>query len=100
MWKYVAEFVASFVFLSIIFRSANWGTSIQPILISVGLLAAVVIAGKISGCHVNGTISTLMYLTGDKNVPDVTSLAGYLVAQFAGMYAAWWVHQQTKAAEA
>jgi len=79
MIKYVAEFVGTFVFLSIILSKG------EPIAIAVGLLAAIYFLGAVSGGHFNPAVSTMMFLKG--TLPS-QELGGYVLAQLAGAAAA------------
>ena len=87
MIKYIAEFIGTFFFVSIILNSLkkNTGMSSIPISIGIGLIAAIVLVGPTSGGHLNPAVSFVSYL--NKNI-DQTDFIYYVVAQFAGAFAA------------
>ena len=86
--KYVAEFVGTFVFLSVILQATNakatW-PSLAPILIVVGLLAAIVLTASTSGAHLNPAVTAMMVL--NKSLP-ATDFIPYVGAQLSGAVAA------------
>jgi aquaporin Z len=88
MMKYVAEFIGTFVFLSVILQAtsprAPW-PSLAPILIVVGLLAGIVITAGTSGGHLNPAVSTMMFL--NKSLPAADFIP-YVGAQLLGAVAA------------
>lgn len=79
----IAEFIGTFVFLLVILVVG------QPIPIVVGLLAAILAFGNLSGGHFNPAVSTMMLAKGDINV---TQYVLYVLAQVLGGLAAllWW----------
>lgn len=80
----VAEFIGTLFFLSIILNVVNDGT-IGVIAIAVGLLAAIYLAGGVSGGHFNPAVSIMMFLKG--NLPiELTIL--YIIAQVIGAISA------------
>ena len=89
MMKYVAEFLGTFVFLSVILSVG------EPIPIAVGLLAAIYLGGSISGGHFNPAVSVMMFL---KKTLSMTDLSLYVAAQVAGGVAALYFSQMTKGA--
>ena len=88
MLKYVAEFLGTFVFLSVILQAtasnAAWPT-IAPFLIVMGLLAGIVMTATTSGAHLNPAVSTMMVL--NKSLP-VADFLPYVGAQLLGAVAA------------
>ena len=91
MMKYVAEFVGTFFFLSVILAATGKNAlapALTPVMISVGLLAAIILVGPISSAHLNPAVSVLMTLT--KSLP-VADLIPYLGSQLAGAVAAFYV---------
>lgn len=88
MFKYVAEFIGTFVFLSVILqataRNATW-PALAPLLIVVGLLAGIVMTASTSGAHLNPAVSTMMVL--NKSLP-VADFLPYVGAQLLGAVAA------------
>ena len=88
MMKYLAEFVGTFVFLSVILqataKNAAW-PSLAPLLIVVGLLAAIVMTATTSGGHLNPAVSTMMLLNKSLSMNDYIP---YLGAQLLGAVAA------------
>lgn len=88
MMKYVVEFIGTFVFLSCILqataKNAVW-PAVAPLLIVVGLLAAITFGAASSGAHFNPAVSTMMYL--NKSLPGADFLP-YVGAQLLGAVAA------------
>ena len=76
----LAEFLGTFFFLSIILNSVFFG-DFAPIAISIGLLGAIYLAGRVSGGHFNPAVSVMMYVKG-KLAGDLTVL--YIAAQILG----------------
>ena len=88
MMKYVAEFLGTFFFLSVILAATAKNAlapALTPVMIVVGLLAAIVIAGPLSGAHLNPAVSTMMVL--NKSLP-VGDFLPYVGAQLLGAVAA------------
>jgi aquaporin Z len=88
MMKYVAEFVGTFFFLSVILAATSKNAlapSLTPVMIVVGLLAAIVMAGPISGANLNPAVSVMLAL--NKSLP-VSDLVPYIGAQVLGAVAA------------
>jgi aquaporin Z len=80
----VAEFLGTLFFLSIILNVVN-DSSVGVIAIAVGLLAAIYLAGGVSGGHFNPAVSIMMFAKG--NLPaDMTIL--YIIAQVIGALSA------------
>jgi glycerol uptake facilitator-like aquaporin len=79
----IAEFIGTFIFLSIILIQG------EPIPIAVGLLASIYAFGKISGGHFNPAVSYIMFL---KNTIDIPTFMAYIVVQILGASLAyiWW----------
>lgn len=79
----LGEFIGTFVFLLVILVVG------QPIPIVVGLLAAILAFGNLSGGHFNPAVSTMMLAKGDISVAQYVL---YVVAQVLGGLAAllWW----------
>jgi glycerol uptake facilitator-like aquaporin len=88
MFKYLAEFLGTFIFLSVILRATSptavW-PNLAPILIAVGLLAGIVFSAGSSGGHLNPAVSVMMAF--DNKLP-LADLAQYIVAQLLGGLAA------------
>ena len=88
MFKYLAEFIGTFVFLFVILqataKNAAW-PSLAPLLIVVGLLAGIVMTANVSGAHLNPAVSTMMLL--NKSLP-VADFVPYVGAQLLGAVAA------------
>ena len=87
MLKYIAELVGTFFFISIILNALkkNTGMSSVPVAIGIGLVAAIILVGPISGAHLNPAVSFVSYLN---NSLTQTELMMYVVAQCAGALAA------------
>jgi aquaporin Z len=85
----LGEFIGTFVFLLVILVVG------QPIPIVIGLLAAILAFGNLSGGHFNPAVSTMMLAKGDINI--MTFLI-YVIAQVLGGLAAllWWKLTQKK----
>lgn len=79
----LSEFIGTFVFLLVILVVG------QPIPIVIGLLAAILAFGNISGGHMNPAVSTMMLAKGDI---DIMTYIMYVIAQVLGGLAAllWW----------
>lgn len=79
----LGEFIGTFVFLLVILVVG------QPIPIVIGLLAAILAFGNVSGGHMNPAVSTMMLAKGDI---DFMTYILYVVAQVLGGLAAllWW----------
>ena len=75
MLNYIAEFLGTFFFLSIILRIG------EAIPIAVGLLAAIYFGGSISGGHFNPAVSVMMYLN---DALPLMELPLYIIAQVFG----------------
>ncbi len=87
MMKYVAEFLGTFIFTSVILAVA------EPIPIAVALLAAIYFGGKVSGAHYNPAVSVMMYLNKSLSARD---LPMYVVAQVGGACAALYFSKMMK----
>ena len=88
MMKYVAEFLGTFFFLSVILAATAKNAlapALTPVMIVVGLLAAIVVAGPFSGAHLNPAVSVMMAL--NKSLP-VADFLPYVGAQLLGAVAA------------
>lgn len=83
--RYVAEFIGTVVFLTIILKSGG-----DKYVIALGLLAALLLMGSVSGGHFNPAVSTMSFMRGDLSNVD---LAGYIVAQLLGAVAALFLVQ-------
>ena len=80
----IAEFLGNLFFLSIILNVVN-DSSVGVIAIAVGLLAAIYLAGGVSGGHFNPAVSIMMFMKG-KLPADLTIL--YIIAQVIGAMSA------------
>ena len=87
MLKYIAELVGTFFFISIILNALkkNTGMSSTPAAIGIGLIAAIILVGPVSGAHLNPAVSFVSYLN---NSLTQNELMMYVVAQLAGALAA------------
>ena len=92
--NYLVEFLGTFVFLYIILESAGYQTS-QPFVIAIGLLAAILMFGAVSGGHFNPAVTTMMWAKGS---PDIEPI-GYIIAQIAGGLVAYKAHTMITAAK-
>ena len=75
----ISEFIGTFILVLAILLSG------QPLYIAAGFLAAITIAGGISGGHLNPAVSLSMFVNGDLSA---VGLSQYIVAQIAGALAA------------
>jgi aquaporin Z len=78
-----AEFLGTFLLLTVIFFTGNW------LAIGMTLAGIVLVIGNVSGGHVNPAVSLAMFLKGGINA---TELASYSAAQLAGAAAAFYTH--------
>ncbi len=88
MMKYVAEFLGTFFFLSVILAATAKNAlapALTPVMIVVGLLAAIVVAGPLSGANLNPAVSVMLAL--NKSLP-VADFLPYVGAQLLGAVAA------------
>lgn len=81
--KLLAEVLGTFVFLYVILQSGKFPV-VQPFVIAAGLLVAIFMFGSVSGGHFNPAVSTMLHLSGDESVKELTTLALYVVAQVVG----------------
>ena len=92
MNNYLVEFLGTFVFLYIILQSGLYG-NMQPLVIVVGLLAAILLFGNISGGHFNPAVTVMMWLKGVQPVAANDVAVGYVVAQVLGGAVALYAHK-------
>jgi aquaporin Z len=85
MMKYVAEFLGTFVFLSVILAVTQRPSEVTPVMVAAGLLAAVLLVGSVSGAHLNPAVSVMMAF--NKSLPT-GDLVPYIGAQLLGGIAA------------
>jgi glycerol uptake facilitator-like aquaporin len=85
--KAAAEFLGTFILVSAILFAG------QPLYIAAGFLAAITIAGPISGGHLNPAVSLSMLMGGELNSG---LFAQYVVAQLAGALTAFMVFKAIK----
>ena len=85
--KYFAEFLGTFVLLSVILTVG------EPIPVATALLAVIYFSQKISGAHVNPVVSVSMYLNNKLSSSD---LGGFVVAQLLGGVAAVYFAKMVK----
>ena len=78
--KYIAEFVGTLVFLTIILKSGG-----DKYVVVLGLLAAILLMGNVSGGHFNPAVSFMEYVGGGMSNMN---FLGYVLAQLAGAYVA------------
>lgn len=84
--RLLAEFLGTFFFVAIILASSEaWP-------VAAGLLAAILLMGRVSGGHVNPAVSVTMYAAG--KISRRTML-GYVVVQMLGGLAALAWHKYT-----
>ena len=78
--KYTTEFIATFIFFSIILFEPS------AIPIAIGICAMIYFAGKISGAHLNPCVSLMEYLNGNINR---TELIKYCSVHILSAYCAY-----------
>lgn len=93
MLKYIGEFIGTFVFLYIILQSNKFG-DLQPFVIVIGLLAAILMFGVLTGGHFNPAVTIMLYTKGkssltDPNPDTVMEASGFIIAQILGGLAAY-----------
>lgn len=74
--KYVAEFIGTAIFLTVILKSKG-----DKYVIVLGLLAAILFMGSVSGGHFNPAVSVMQFAQ-KQMVP--ADLIGYIVGQILG----------------
>jgi glycerol uptake facilitator-like aquaporin len=80
MTAYFAEFIGTAIFLAIILKSNG-----DKYVIVLGLLAAILLMGTVSGGHFNPAISFMTYFNPNKSITfGNKELAGYVIAQLLG----------------
>jgi aquaporin Z len=89
MINYLVEFIGTFVFLSIILNVAG-KSAMAPLFIGLGLTAAILLGGHISGGHFNPAVSTMMLLKKSLSLNDYVP---YVAAQLLGGVAAYYFLQ-------
>ena len=77
----IAEFLGTFFFVTVILNLLKRNSELTPLYIGVGLIAAIILAGPISGGHLNPVISIVTFLN---NSIDQNKLIIYIIAQCAG----------------
>jgi aquaporin Z len=88
MIPYVAEFIGTFIFLSVILNATAKNSSLAsyaPLAIGLALVAVIQFGGGISGGHFNPAVSVMMVLNNSLNTND---LVPYISAQILGAIAA------------
>ena len=78
--KYVAEFIGTLVFLTVILKSGG-----DKYVVVAGLLAAILLMGNVSGGHFNPAITVMELSRGQM---DNREAMGYIGAQLVGALAA------------
>jgi len=76
----LAEFIGSFFFFSIILNTLI-NSTLGPIAVAVGLLAAIYFGGAISGGHFNPAVTLMMFVKGNITAE---ALPLYILAQVFG----------------
>lgn len=74
--NYLAEFIGTIIFLTVILKSQG-----DKYVIVLGLLAAILFMGSVSGGHFNPAVSIMKYAQKEMMTKD---LIGYIVAQILG----------------
>lgn len=81
MYALIAEFIGTFIFLSVILTTG------EAFPIGLALATAIFFGGKISGGHFNPAVSTMMLVN---RKLTVEKYVGYVVAQILGGLVALW----------
>ena len=95
MLKYAAEFIGTFIFLSVILNAVAKGSSLAgyaPLAIGLALAVAIQFGGGVSGGHFNPAVSFMFAL---KNELAVEELLPYIGAQLLGAAAAKYFYDAT-----
>ena len=79
--KYVAELLATFLFVFSIIGIINSGSDFAALAIGSALMVLVYATGHISGAHLNPAVSLAILIRGRMSVAD---FGGYVVAQLVG----------------
>lgn len=87
--KMLAEFIGTAVFLTCVLKSNG-----DKYVVLAGLLAAIILAGKISGCHVNPAITIMNAFNPATPAAEKNEAIYYIMAQVAGGLFALVMHQQ------
>jgi glycerol uptake facilitator-like aquaporin len=83
---FLAEFIGTFIFLSVILTIASSNAkSYAPLAIGLALTVAVLFAWDLSGGHLNPAVTFMSYMNGSTS--GMKALV-YVVAQLLGAYAA------------
>jgi glycerol uptake facilitator-like aquaporin len=77
--SFLAEFIGTAVFLTIILKSKG-----DKYVIVLGLLAAILLLGSVSGGHFNPAVSLMFLLKKDDPSFTTSKCGGYIVAQALG----------------
>lgn len=98
MFKFVIEFIGSFILFYIILESYNYNINsspnpcgflseihcafgTRPLVVVVGVLIKTVLLGSISGVHIDRVTAAMMY---GKNVSNIFDVVGHIIAQILG----------------
>ena len=81
---FLAEFIGTFILILSILTSGN------PLFIAAAFLAAITIAGAVSGGHINPVVSLVMVM---KGTIQSSQLLVYVPAQVLGAFTAYAVYR-------
>jgi aquaporin Z len=87
MYNYLVEFIATLFFVYVILATGN------ALAIGAALALVIIVAGKLSGGHVNPAVSIAMVSAGKLNVND---LVPYIAAQVLGALTALQVYKRVQ----
>ena len=91
MFKYLIEYIGTFIFLSVILSVQHIKNKILVgISIGLGLACAIFIGNNISGGHFNPIMSLIMWVS---NKLSFNELIGYIIAQVLGGLSALWIYK-------
>ncbi len=85
MRKYIVEFLGTFTLTFAVFVSIANESTMTPVIAMLTLGLFVYSIGHISGCHINPAVTVGLFSIGKIQVQDAIA---YIVAQFAGAFAA------------
>lgn len=84
MNKYLVEFLGTMFLMFVIFASGHW------LAIAAALAVILIIAGPISGSHVNPAVTMSLYAAGKVPKSDVLP---YVISQILGALAAFYAYK-------
>lgn len=83
--KFLGEFFGTFILLMVILNQNG-----SPIPVGIGLTAALFVVAPLTGGHLNPAVTLV---TAFKD-PAFTQFVPYVISQFTGALAAWYIYKQ------